>query len=330
LPNKKEKGRVEYMAAEKVEIDIKGKATMVDAVRINNKLLIVLGRLLKIARLRNEWYEDIEEPETIIQSLKSAKPKADILTFWQRIPEIEPKYKYYMEWEDQAVLTVTSYSHWLEKQTKKKARWALRKAQKAGVIVCCADISDEFIRQIMLIYNEAPVKRGKPSRHYGKDFDTVKMELSKDLDMSEFYGAYWQGNLIGFMKILYADRFADPVLFLSKNEYLEMGPNNILMAKLVEICEQRKIPYIHYGLWRNVTHSIFLSHNGFEKVMVPTYYVPLTLKGKIALRMNLQRGIRGILPNSLVEFLKYLRAKWYSVGSTKIATVKGKVSDDTV
>src|SRR4030095_4418587 len=82
---------------------------MFDEVQILNKRLIVTGRLLRIARIDQEWYFDVEEPESIIEVLRQNYVKVDIFTFWQRLPDSTPRYKYYMEWDDLAVLPIKSY-----------------------------------------------------------------------------------------------------------------------------------------------------------------------------------------------------------------------------
>ena len=57
----------------------------------------------------------------------------------------------------------------------------------------------------------------RPFWHYGKDFDTLKRGLSRDLDRSKFIGAYDQGELVGFVKLNFAPgRFANPGLIVSK------------------------------------------------------------------------------------------------------------------
>ena len=57
-------------------------------------------------------------------------------------------------------------------------------------------------------------------RIMGKPFDELKEMLSRDLSISEFVGAYDEGSLVGFVKLVYAEeRFANPGLIVSKLEY---------------------------------------------------------------------------------------------------------------
>ena len=44
-----------------------------------------------------------------------------------------------------------------------------------------------LVNGIIGIFNQSPVRRGKPFWHYGKDFDTVKKEMSLGLRESDLY-----------------------------------------------------------------------------------------------------------------------------------------------
>src|SRR6476661_1716472 len=104
---------------------------------INGKKIAIGGKLLRIAQLdprfQQEWFEDVEDPEILINTLRQTADGPDVLTFSQRLPDLEPKYAYQMELESMAALPIKSYSFWWEKQIDRKARNKLRKAQKKGV-----------------------------------------------------------------------------------------------------------------------------------------------------------------------------------------------------
>ena len=57
----------------------------------------------------------------------------------------------------------------------------------------------------------------------------------------------------------------------------------------------------------------FKHRNGFEEVLVPRYYVPLTLRGSVCLRLKLHRGPLGLFPESAIRVGADLRAKWYKL-----------------
>ena len=60
----------------------------------------------------------------------------------------------------------------------------------------------------MEIYNQSPVRRGKPFWHYGKDFETVKQQFSRFIHREYMIGAYIKDELIGFMMLANAGKFA--------------------------------------------------------------------------------------------------------------------------
>src|SRR4051794_16768851 len=89
---------------------------------IDNHEVLVTGQLIKTARLAQEWFEDLDEPEQMVAALTRGPVRADILTFWQRLPDLEPKYSHYTEWEEIAALPVTTYEHWWSEQIKSRTR----------------------------------------------------------------------------------------------------------------------------------------------------------------------------------------------------------------
>jgi hypothetical protein len=293
-------------------IRIKGVPVQRGAVRIKNKTFIISGNLLRTASLKREWEEDVDVPDEVVLKLKTAPARIDLLKFWQRIPETETKFAYYKEWRQIAAIPITDYKKWFEKQISPKARNKIRKAQKLGVIVQETKFSDELARDIMEIFNQSPVRRGKPFWHYGKDFETVKKEMSLDLQESIFVTTYYEKELIGFIKLLLADRYAMITLILDKMAHRDKAPMNSMIAKAVEICAQRGIPYITYTVWRRGEHGHFQESNGFERIPVPEYFVPLTIRGWLALRLGLHKGLIGALPEKVIVWLLALRSKWYS------------------
>ena len=57
----------------------------------------VSGSLLKTARLSEEWYEDLEDPQAFVAEMKRSGIRADLFTFWQRLPRTEPRHGYATE-----------------------------------------------------------------------------------------------------------------------------------------------------------------------------------------------------------------------------------------
>ena len=296
----------------KVEIKPKGAPLFVDAVRADNKTFIIKGKILKTASLKDEWHNDVDHPQEVIHALRDGPVRIDLLKFWQRIPETEPKFPYYKEWRQVAAIPITDFKQWWDKQINCKTRNMVRKSHKLGVTIEQIELNDEFIRGVVDIYNQSPVRRGKPFRHYGKDFTTAKAELSVDLAEAMLVVAYYAKELIGFIKFVVTDRYAIITMILDKTSHRDKAPMNGMIAKVVEICATRNIPYLVYTTWRRGDHGNFQKYNGFVKVPVPEYYVPITVRGRLALRLGLHKGIKGAIPEKVMIRLLALRARWYN------------------
>jgi hypothetical protein len=291
----------------------RGRAIPVPAVHIDNKRLVIEGKFLTVARLRDEWYDELGDPELVISSLKRCQPVPDLFTFWQRLPDTVPIYSYYYKPDVLSAIPLKDFQHWWQKQIKSDTRKKAKRAEKRGIKFGIVSLDDAFVRGVMGIFNETPVRRGKPFWHYGKSFETVKEELSWDLATSKFIGAYEGGELVGFVKLNCAPgRFANPGLIVSKLEARKKYVNNALITKSVELCCQEGLPYLTYTNWRRGTQAEFLIQHGFEKTSVPRYWVALTNKGKVALSFGLHRGIRVYIPDQLMSVILKLRRAFYT------------------
>jgi hypothetical protein len=282
--------------------------------------IVVRGELIRMAGLEQEWYEDVQDPDLLLAEVKRQGVQADLVTFWQRFPDTEPKFRYTMKHDSLAVLKVDSYDAWL-KSLSEDTRRNVRKAEKKGVVIRQCEFDDEFIRGMIEIFNEAPMKQGKPFRHYGKDFDTVKAEFSRYLFREDIIGAYYENKLIGFIMLSRTPNYALPSMIISKLEHKDKAPTNALLGAAVKICEQRKIPYLVYNNWSTGSLGEFKRRNNFLRVEVPRYFIPLTLKGKLALLLRLHYDISELLPEPLVQRLVSLRSTWnnmkYGAGGAK-------------
>jgi hypothetical protein len=284
---------------------------------INGKRIMIEGKVLRIAKLdpwfQQEWFEDVENPKMLIDALQKSNDRPDILTFWQRLPDTEPKYSYPMELDSIAALPIRSYSFWWEKQIERKARNKVRKAQKNGVIVKPARFDDHFVRGMTSIFNETPIRQGRRYLHYGKDFETVKREFSRFLFREEIFGAYLGEELLGFIMLADAGRYAWLGQIISKIAYRDLAPTNALLAKAVERCAEKDFPYLMYANWLDDSLGDFKRSNGFQRFDLPRYFVPLTPKGKLAWKLGLHRGWKEAVPKPIKKALKKLRRGWYDL-----------------
>jgi hypothetical protein len=269
-----------------------------------------------VAQLEDEWFEDVADPESVIRTLSGAAGlKPDVFTFWQRVPELEPKYPYHLEWESLAVLPVSTYDNWFAKQIKGTTRNMIRKSQKAGVQVRDCTYDDNFVRGMTAIFNETPVRQGRAFWHYGKDFATVKRQFSRFLFREDLVGAYCGDELVGFVMLGNAGNYGLLGQFLSKLAHRDKAINNALIAYSVQACEKRKLSYLVYGYWGASSLGDFKHNSGFSEIKVPRYFVPLTAKGKVALRLRLYKGWKAALPDPIKNPLKKMRKLWLELGT---------------
>ena len=301
------------------ELEVRGKKIRVPSLCVDDKTVIVLGKWLGMASVFDEeWLvgEAVVDPESFVTELKQHRLKADVFTFSQKLPQIEPKHRYHMEWDNVAAIPTATYSDWWDNRLPQETRKNVRRSVRRGVIVKAMALDDEFIRGIVAIYNETPIRQGQRFAHYGKDFDTIRKEVSPLLDRSEFIGAYFGGDLIGFIKLVYMGEVAGILHIVSMNKHYDKRPTNALIAKAVEICNSKGIKYLVYGKYTygnktNSPLSEFKRRNGFQKVLVPRYYVPLSLKGRISIKLKLHRGLLGLLPADVITSLLKLRSQFF-------------------
>lgn len=290
--------------------------------QIAGRAILANGKLVKVAAVRDEELVEgdvIPDPDAFISELKRSCLKADVFTFPQRIDEPTPKYPYFFEWDNVAVAFTNDFRTWWE-SLPQEARKNARRAAKRGLVVRVVPFEDEFVRGIKEIYDETPVRQGMRFWHFGKDFETVKMENGTYIDRSEFIGAYLDGELIGFIKLVYVDKSARILQILSKAAHYDKRPMNALIAKTVEVCSQKGISYLVYskftfGNKRTSPLREFKRRNGFREVLFPRYYVPLTLKGSLAMKLNLHRDVIAILPSGLIDVLLNIRSKFLRMTS---------------
>jgi hypothetical protein len=301
------------------EVKIKGKPAIVPALRVGDQTIIVTGKWLKVASVHDEEWLDasvLKHPEQYLASIRTANLRADIFTFAQKLPQVEPQYPYYFEKDNVAAIRLTTFDDWWEKQLPQESRKNVRRAGRRGVTVRSVELSDELIRGITAIYNESPIRQGVPFAHYGKGFDTVRRETATLVERSEFLGAYHDNELIGFIKLVYMGDLGSILNIVALNRHYDKRPANALIAKAVEVCLQKGKTHLLYGKYTygNKTASSlteFKYRNGFEKILVPRYFIPLTAEGRMCVNLRLHRGLLGILPARLITLLLALRSRCF-------------------
>ncbi|SRR6266571_376080 len=278
----------------------------------------VQGGLIRIARLAADGYEFLEDPEAALDALRESGIRIDLFTFIQKLPHTSPKYDYPMEWDNVAALPVCTFDQWWTRQIDFKVRNKVRKAEKNGVSVREVPFDDAIVQGIWEVYNESRIRQGRRFWHYGKDLETVRRENSTFLDRTIFIGAFLGEDLIGFAKLVTdeAQTQAGLMQIVSMVCHRDKAPTNALIAEAVRSCAGRGIPYLvyskfSYGKKQQDSLSNFKQHNGFQRMELPRYYVPLTLAGRAALRLGLHRGFVDHIPEPVLARLRAIRSLWY-------------------
>ncbi len=278
----------------------------------------VEGGLIRIARLELDKYEFLDDPGAVLDGLRKSGNQIDLFTFMQRLPETSPKYDYPMEWDNLAALPVSTFEHWWNQQIRSYPRNRARQAEKKGIVVREVSFDDALVRGIWEVYNECPVRRGMPFMHYGKDIETVHRLSATFLDRSIFIGAFFDDRLIGFIKLV-TDQTrtqANMMHIVSMMQHRDKAPTNALIAQAVRSCAERGIRYLiyqnfAYGKKQSDSLSHFKEINGFQRIDLPRYYVPLTRIGWVASRLGLHHRVVHHLPESVAAKLRELRKAWY-------------------
>jgi hypothetical protein len=297
--------------SQSVEVRVKGRWVTVPLLEVNGEKITTRGKRLKIARIRGEEMREreIDNPELYVAALRNDKDRvlaADIFTFTQKLPHIEQKYKYPVEWESVAAIRFDSFKQWWEGLSQ-VTRKNVRRAEKRGVEVRIKeDFDDALIEGIQGVNDESPVRQGARNAYYKLSAEETRKRYNEFSGRCDFICAYSGDEMIGFLHLVYRGDVAAILNLTTKPSHFDKRPANALMAKAVEISESRGISHISYGLYRygNKSDSSLLEfkvRNGFEEILVPRYYIPVTPWGWLCMKANLHRGLIGILPSSVIS-----------------------------
>ncbi len=301
------------------EISVRGSTRKVLSTQVEDRTVIVTGKWIRVAAVKDENFlegEVVSDPNRFIVNIRQHQSlSADLFTFSQPLTDPTPRFPYLYEWDSIAAIPVVSFADWWTNRVSTDLRCDVRKAAKRGVVVRSVPLSDDFVQGIVEIYDETPIRHGRPFWHYRKCFDTVKRENATYSERSEFLGAYVGEELIGFLKIVYVNHIARLMQIISKDAHRAKRPMNALIAKAVEVCEAKGCSHLTYGKYRYSQESdsltLFKKRNGFEEILVPKYYIPLTTKGGLALRLRLHREPRTFVPNAVLRVARRARASIY-------------------
>ncbi len=93
-------------------------------------------------------------------------------------------------------------------------------------------------------------------------------------------------------------------------KHWDKSVNNALLSKAVEVCASKGERWLMYGrIGNHPSLDRFKDSNGFIKYPITRYYVPITGKGMIAIKIGLHRDLKDALPqplkNSLIPLLNW-------------------------
>ena len=289
---------------------VKGQPAQLECIEIGGQTFTISRGLVTVVTLEDEWFNEVRDPEAVLEVLRAdTAVGADVFSFCQRLPNTEPSFPYQHDPESIAALQIQSYEEWwasLEGTT----RTQIRKTGKLGVDVRQCTYDDDFVRGMTSIFNETPIRQGRRFWHYGKDFDTVKRQFSRNLFREDLIGAYYQGELIGFVMLGRSAHYADLGQIISKVAHRDKQVQSALIAKAVELCCARQIPYLVYAFWSEDSLGHFKRKIGFREAKLPRYFVPLSVKGKLAIRIQAHRGLKALMPSKVIASLKRARNYW--------------------
>ncbi|MDR0471416.1 MAG: GNAT family N-acetyltransferase [Nitrososphaerota archaeon] len=272
---------------------------------------------IKIGRDCKEYHKNIQLTDSLLSKLKLRD--IDIFTFIERkwcCPISNPPSEWIKTQDNIALLEIKDYSTWWN-SIGKKTRNMIRKAEKDNVKVSIVPQTDKLAEGIWKIYNETPIRQGRAFLHYGETRETVTANMNAEKN-STYIGAYIDEELVGFIQILHGDNIAILSNILAMQIHWDKSVNNALIAKAVEVCAEKGEHWLMYGrIGNHPSLDRFKENNGFTKLPITRYYVPITSKGKLATKLGLHQELKDTLPDT-IKYPLLPAVNWVSRTKTKI------------
>jgi len=297
-------------------------------IRVCGKDIRIEGRAIRIARIDGEKYTFPEDPEAMLKGLRVCGERIDLFTFLQRLPAAEPQYPYPFEMDNLAVVPVSTFENWWNHQILSFPRNRARQAEKRGAVLREIPLGDELFQGICNVYNETPVRQGKPFPYFGMTVEQAKEYARTFPERSIYIGVFVQQEMIGFAKLVVdeSNTQACIVHILSMVKHRDKAPTNALIARAVKICADRGIPHLvyeHFAYGRKTGDSLshFKEVNGFQRMDLPRYYIPLTLLGRAGFRLGLHRRFVENIPDPIANRFREWRKAWHGKKAQKASEV---------
>src|SRR5262245_51153629 len=126
------------LMSETLEVSVRGKRKNLPAFEACGVTILVRGRFLKTAEIFDEYWLErdlLPDPQSIVADLRQQPQRPDLLTFAQRVPDVDPMFQYHYEYDNYAVLPISTYEHWFQKQIPSPTRRNIRASKKRGITV---------------------------------------------------------------------------------------------------------------------------------------------------------------------------------------------------
>src|ERR1700729_3232192 len=152
---------------------VKGMSRKMTGLRFDGRELVINRGLCRVAHIDADDYKFLDDPESVVAELRRAKLGIDLFTFLPKLSGTTPQYPYPFEMDNMAVLPVTTFDNWWNKQIGFKARNKAKQAEKKGLSIREVPFDENLSRGIWEIYNEVPVRQGRRFPHFGKTLEQV-------------------------------------------------------------------------------------------------------------------------------------------------------------
>jgi hypothetical protein len=254
---------------------------------------------LKVARNQGEYKSSVLPTTQLLQKL--AERGTDVFEFLERkwCCKTPSPQEWWAKADDNiALFHVKSYDEWWN-GINKKTRNMIRKAEKSGISTCVAEPDEKLAKGIWKIYNETPIRQDRGFPHYGASLEEVRESL-RLMQNCTYVGAYLQDELVGFIQLVHGDNITIISQILSMQKNRDKAVNNALVAKAIQVCADQHVEWMMYGrIGNHPSLDSFKRSNGFEKFPLTRYYIPITGKGKIVVKLGLQKDAKDALPQSI-------------------------------
>ena len=297
-------------AAPRVAVPHKGRVRWLPATRLGDCTVVAGGHAWRHAHVHEEnWFDGdpVRDPQAFVQALRRSALAPDLCTFRLPASGVLPAVPVRLHEDMLAVIDTRDPAAWwanVPQQTRKN----VRRAERRGLVVREVAFDEALVRGIRRIYDETPMRQGRPFWHHGKDLEAVRRENATYLERAGFLGAYVGEELVGFLKWVRVGRRARIMQILALVREQDRRPTMALIAHAVTVVHARGLEALVYDrmVYGNKAASPmteFKRRMGFQGVAQPHATVALTGRGRLVLALGLHRPLTERLPGPVLERL---------------------------